>query len=130
MEELIKLKVNIDSITSSTELFSKIEKVNIDYNQENVVVFYLNSDNVIITTELLFKGGLNTCVLDPRTLFRHALLHNANSLIIAHNHPSGKLIPSEEDILSFKNLQKFGRELGLNVLDSIIFNKEHFYSMK
>ena len=130
MKELITLKESLNNVNDSKELFNKIKKINIDYSQENVIVFYLNSNNGIISSEVLFKGGLNCCVLDPKILFRKALLNNANSLIIAHNHPSGSLAPSEEDILSFKNLIEGAKLLDLALLDSIIFNKEHFYSLK
>jgi len=130
MDELITLREPINSIKKADDLFKKIKKINIDYKQENVIVFYLNSCNKLISKEVLFKGGLNSCILEPQTLFRKALLKNSNSLIIAHNHPSNNLNPSEGDILIFNRLQEGGKILNLKVLDSIIFNKKQFYSME
>jgi DNA repair protein RadC len=56
-------------------------------------------------------------------------LKNANAVILAHNHPSGCLEPSQEDITIFQKLQEIGRIIQLAVLDSIIFNEREFYSL-
>lgn len=117
------------SIVNSTELFNKIQKIKgIDYFQENLIVFYLNSKNVLIGYEVLFKGGLNSCVVDPKIIYRKALLKRANSLIIAHNHPSKDLTPSNEDITIAKAIKKAGDMLDLKLIDFIIFNKTQYYS--
>ena len=129
MKELVILKENTNGIKQPEDIFKNIEKINIDYLQENFLVFYLNTKNNILGSEVLFKGGLNSCLIDPKVIFRKALIKNSNSIIIAHNHPSNDLRPSEEDINSYKELKKIGRILDLNVLDSIIFNKTEFYSL-
>ncbi len=128
MEQIFELKEK-KGITKPYELFTSIKKINIDYAQENLIVFYFNTKNILIKSEILFKGGLNSCTIDPKTLFRHALKLNANSLIIAHNHPSDNLEPSNEDKEVFKELKKCGEILQLKVLDSIIFNKKTYYSL-
>jgi len=129
MKELIVLKEPTGKITTAKDLFNKIKRINIDYTQENFVVFYLNSSNQVIDKEILFKGGLTACMLDPRTIFRKALLKNTNSIIVAHNHPSGNLTPSENDKDILRELRKAGDFLKLKVLDSIVFNKQFYYSM-
>ena len=130
MEQIIVLKEPKRKVTDAVTLFKRIKKVSIDYNQENFIIFYLRTDNTIINSEILFKGGLNACLVDPKTLFRRALLKNANALILAHNHPSGSLKPSEEDKLTYEKLKSCGKMMSLKVLDFIVFNKNSFYSLK
>ena len=130
MKQLIILKENVGSIRDASTLFKKIKKINIDYAQENFMLFYLDTKNKIIDSEVLFKGGLNACLICPKTLFRSALKHNANSLIIAHNHPSGDVTPSYEDKDIFERLKEAGELIQMKVLDCIIFNQKEFYSLK
>jgi len=130
MEELLILKEPINNISDSRDLFNKIKGININYKQENFIVFYLNTKNQLIETEVLFKGGLNYCAVDSKTLFRNALIKNSNAIIIAHNHPSGDLNPSYEDKEIYDKLKQAGEILQLRVLDSIIFNEKEFYSLK
>ena len=128
MEQLLILKED-KGINSPIELFKNIKKINIDYNQENFILICLNTKNKIIHKEVLFKGGLNSCLIDFKTLFRSALLNNSNSIIVAHNHPSSSLTPSQEDIKVYDYLKKGCEILNLKILDSIIFNKKEFYSL-
>jgi DNA repair protein RadC len=115
-------------ISSSNDAFDKIKNINIDYEQEHFIVFYLNNQNRIIKEEVLFKGGYDACLICPNTLFRKALLNNSNKIIIAHNHPSSSLNPSYEDIEMFSRLKELGDILNIDVMDSVIFNKEGYYS--
>lgn len=130
MKELFTLKEAIGSIRNPSDLFKKIKRFKIDYYQENFIVFYLNTKSLLIGKEVVFKGGMNAAFIDPKVIFRKALIKKASSIIIAHNHPSGDLSPSEEDIDIFNKLKQVGKILNLFVLDSIIFNKKEFYSMK
>ena len=107
-----------------------IKKVKIDFNQENFIIFYLNTKNKIIKEEVLFKGGIDACIICPNTLFRSALLKNSNKVIIAHNHPSGDLTPSYEDKEVFDSLKKAGEIINIKVLDFIVFNKKEFFCLE
>ena len=128
MKELIILKES-KGITKSKDLFKKIQKINIDFKQENLLVFYLDSKNAVIKSEVLFKGGLNSSVVCLKTLFRQALKYNSNSLIVAHNHPSNDLNPSVEDLEINNRIKDAGKIIDLNLLDFIIFNKIEYYSV-
>ena len=128
MNQLIVLKENIKGIQGAEDIFKNIKKINIDYKQENFIVFFLDTKNQIIENEVLFKGGLDSCLVCPKTIFRNALKHNASKIIIAHNHPSKDLTPSYEDIDVFKKLKEAGDILQISVLDNIIFNKKEFYA--
>lgn len=130
MEQLLTLKEELDRITEASDLFGKIKKINIDHTQENVVVFYLNVRHKVIKNEVMFKGGLDHTIIDPKTLFRKALKNNARNLIVAHNHPSGDLTPSESDRHIYDELKKAGKIIKLPVLDFIIFNKKQYYSLR
>ena len=128
MEQIIILKES-RGFTNSTEVFKNIQKIKIDYSQENFLILCLDTKNKLIYSEVIFKGGLNASLICPKTLFRKALLKNSNSIIIAHNHPSNDLKPSHEDKEVFNRLKEIGEILDLKVLDSIIFNKKEFYSI-
>ena len=129
MEKLIIFKEPTNQVKNADDIFKKIKKINIDYKQENFIIFYLNNNNKIITSEVLFKGGIDSCLVCPNTIFRNALKHNSNQLIIAHNHPSGNLKPSCEDKEIYQKLRESGEIIKIKVLDSIIFNKKEFYNM-
>ncbi|OPY88327.1 MAG: hypothetical protein A4E71_00538 [Smithella sp. PtaU1.Bin162] len=128
MKQLLELKEPLGIIDSSSALFSKIKRMRINYSQENAIFFYLDTKNKLIKSEVLFKGGLNSCNIDPRTLFRRALKLNSNSIIFAHNHPSGDLTPSDEDCRITGRISKAGEIIGICLLDSVTFNKKEYYS--
>ena len=129
MKQIFILSEPAGVINNPSDLFSRIKKFDIDHCQENFIIFLFDSSNKIIKSKVLFKGGLNSCLVDPKVIFRFALVNNANSIILAHNHPSGNLSPSEEDASVFATLKKVGDLLSMKVLDSVIFNKKEFYSM-
>ena len=130
IKEVIQLKETITDVRCASDIFKNIKKIDIEYEQENLILFCLDTKMNIINAEIVFKGGLNGCLIDLKTLYRKALLANANKIIIAHNHPSGNLTPSQADKDVFKETQKAGEIIQLGCLDSIIFNKTMFYSIK
>lgn len=130
MKELIKLKEPLGIIKNAKDIFKRIQKFNIDFNQENIIIFILNTNGKVIFFENLFKGGTNSCEIDTKTIFRKVLLKGGCKLIISHNHPSSYLKPSYEDRESFGKLKEIGELIGIQVLDSIIFNKKEFYSIQ
>lgn len=130
MKEVIFLKEAVGKIKDGSDIFKKIKKIKLDFEQENFLVFFLNNQNKIISTEILFKGSINSCLVSSFVIFKKALLNNCNKIIIAHNHPSGDLNPSEEDAQVFEDLKEAGKLLEIKVLDSIIFNKKEFYTLR
>lgn len=95
---------------------------------ELFVVIHLKSNNQISAFETVSKGTLNQSLVHPREVFKSAILRNASSIIIAHNHPSGNLEPSQEDIAITKQLVEAGKIIGIKILDHIIFSTEGYYS--
>lgn len=127
MKQIFKLKEPIGRISQPTDLFKKIKKIDINYNRENFILICLNARNQVIHSEIIFKGGLTACLVDIRTIYRIALIKNANTIIIGHNHPSRNFEPSKEDEAIFKRLKAAGKLLQLQCFGFIIFNMENFY---
>ena len=80
--------------------------------------------------QLIFEGTLNASVFHPREIFRYAIDTNANSIVVAHNHPSGDPQPSQEDIRATKQLIEAGNQIGIKVLDHIVIGDGIFVSLK
>lgn len=129
MKQVFTFKEKIGRIHSPSDIFNKIKNINIDFNKEHFIVITLNTKNELINTHIVSVGILNSAITHPRETFRPALFDNANSIIIAHNHPSGDVKPSVEDKNVYEIMKNAGEILGIKVLDSIIFSKEIFYSM-
>ncbi len=95
-------------------------------NKEQFRGLYLDSRAKLIHDEIISIGTLNCSLVHPREVFRPAIEYNCASLIIAHNHPSGSLKPSLEDIEVSNNLIKAGKILGIELLDHIIISKNGY----
>jgi DNA repair protein RadC len=104
----------------------------IDQDKEHVYVMHLNSRQQINLVELVAIGTLTDAKLHPRETFRRAIVEGTNSIIVAHNHPSGDVTPSEADIIVTKQLCKAGEILQIPLEDHIIFTsrKDYFYSFR
>jgi DNA repair protein RadC len=95
---------------------------------EEFKILLLNRANKVLAISTLSQGGTAGTVVDPKLLFTTALKMKASSLIMAHNHPSGELKPSEADIRMTKNLVECGKILDLIVLDHLIITPNSYYS--
>lgn len=95
---------------------------------EEFVVICLNRANRMLGWAKVSSGGLSGTVADPKVIFQIALKSNASSIILAHNHPSGNIQPSETDIRLTRKNKEAGLILDLQVLDHIILTSEGYYS--
>lgn len=100
-----------------------------DLTQEHFVILLLNSKNVVIKETCVFKGTLNSSIVHPREIFSIAVRENANAIIAVHNHPSGDVTPSQEDIITTMRLKECGLILGIDLLDHIIIGDNRFTSL-
>ncbi|MGN7454442.1 RadC family protein [Paenibacillus pasadenensis] len=99
--------------------------------QEHFVVIFLNTKNHVIgQPETISIGTLNAAIVHPRELFRAAVKRSAASIIACHNHPSGVVDPSPEDLQLTKRLVEVGEIIGIEVLDHIIIGDNRFLSLK
>jgi DNA repair protein RadC len=97
--------------------------------QEEFHAFYLDTKNHVIGMEMISRGTLNATLIHPREVFKGALLANAHSLILAHNHPSGDVEPSSADKTVTTMLIDAGKLLEVRVLDHVIIgSKGGFFS--
>lgn len=103
------------------------DKDTIDHVEQFMVLF-LNRANKIIGWSRVSIGGSNGTVADPKVIFQIALKTNASSIILAHNHPSGNLNHSENDLSLTRKLVNAGNHLDISVLDHLIITSEGYYS--
>ena len=96
--------------------------------QEEFKILLLNRANEVLGIYPLSKGGITGTVVDQRLIFAVALKCNATGIIMCHNHPSGKLLPSEADFTLTKSIGKCSDLLEINLLDHLIITKNGYYS--
>ncbi len=98
--------------------------------KEHFLVLLLNSKNHMIRCNDISVGTLNASLVHPREVFEPAIKSSAASVILAHNHPSGDIKPSNEDLLITKKLVDSGNLLDIHVIDHIIVTKDSYTSLK
>jgi DNA repair protein RadC len=98
--------------------------------QEHFLASYLDGAGNCIRTDVLFIGTINRSLVHPREVFAPAIELRAVSVIIGHNHPSGSVEPSTEDINMTKRLVDAGRILGIEIADHVVFTNTHHYSFR
>jgi DNA repair protein RadC len=98
--------------------------------QEHFVIFCLNTRGGAIHRQLVSLGTLNATVVHPREVFYPAIVRNAASIILAHNHPSGDSSPSDEDIGVTQRLVEAGTILGIDVVDHVIVAERGYTSLR
>jgi len=97
--------------------------------QEQFKILLLNKGNRVLGIYEVSTGGISGTIADPKLIFSAALKASACSLILAHNHPSGNLKPSNADIQLTAKIKDGGRLLDITLLDHIILSSENFISM-
>jgi DNA repair protein RadC len=100
-----------------------------DLQKEQLRGLYLNSRYQVIHEEIISIGSLTANIVHPREVFQPALEHSAVALIIAHNHPSGNLEPTKDDITTTAQLVAAGKVLGIELLDHLIIANDTFISL-
>ena len=99
-----------------------------DRAQEYFLTITLDGASHIIETRTVFIGTLNQSLVHPREVFADAIADRAAGIIIAHNHPSGTLEPSQADIQITRRLKEVAKLVGIELLDHLILTKEGYYS--
>lgn len=125
-EETVELK----KITSSKAVFEIMQPIIGELPHEEFWVLYLNNSNKVIYKAQLSKGGITGTVVDVRLIYKTALEQNATSIILSHNHPSGKLQASDADLQITKKLKAAGEQLDIKVLDHIIITENGYLSFQ
>ena len=120
--------IELKQIGSSKSVFEIMQPIIGELQHEEFWILYLNYSNKVIAKSQLSKGGITGTVVDIRIVFKIALEQNATSIILSHNHPSGKLQPSDADIIITKKIKMAGQQLDIPVLDHLIITEKGFYS--
>lgn len=123
----IMIQDNISSSGAAVELAIKLLG---DSPSEQFVSILLDTKNRVIGFHVVTVGVLDASLVHPRETFRAAVILNASSVIIAHNHPSGDLTPSKEDWAVYRRMQDAGKVIGIDVLDSIVVSNTEGLSME
>jgi DNA repair protein RadC len=115
-------------ITSSASVFELMQPVIGELEHEEFWIVYLNNSNKVIQKNQLSKGGITGTLVDVRLVLKTALETGATALILAHNHPSGTLKPSEADKQITQKLKSAALSLDIKVLDHLIITEKAYFS--
>lgn len=117
----------ISSSEDAEEVLREIWSAQIDFREEFIVLL-MDRSNRVLGYQLISKGGITGTVVDIRLILAAAIKSLASGIIIAHNHPSGNLKPSQPDINMTKKVKQAGNTMDVQVLDHLILTKEGYYS--
>jgi len=117
-------------ILSPVQVYALIKEYLQDTDREHFVAIYLDSRSAVIGLNTVSVGTLTESLVHPREVFKGAMLANAASIIVAHNHPSGDHHASEADIAITAKLKDAGRLLGIPLEDHVIIGREGFTSFR
>lgn len=109
------VKTPMDAFNLFNEVFEVDNEV-----EEVMLLATLNIKNMVTGVFGVSRGSLNSSIVHPREIFKRALVNNAASIIVCHNHPSGDVTPSQEDIAVTKRLVEAGKIIGIDVIDHVI----------
>jgi len=115
-------------ISSSKSAYQILKNYLSDLRTEEFWAIFLNQSNRVIHISQLTQGGISQSIVDVRTLFKTALDHFSTGIIIAHNHPSGNLKPSREDIDVTQKIKEAGNTLNIQLLDHLIITQNSYFS--
>ena len=121
-DEVIKLN-------NSSDVYDLVKDELANSDREMLLSVMLTNKNQLIGVETVSIGSINVTSMSPREVFKSAILANAVSIILCHNHPSGELTPSNEDIQITKLIVDAGKLLGIKVLDHIIVSDKGYQSL-
>jgi len=130
----ISIEYHVDKVKAMKQLSSPgnvynfLDSLIAGSRDEKFVSLYLNTKNKLIDYEISSEGVADHAVVYPRKIIRRALELNATSLIIAHNHPSGEINPSKEDIALTENIKSVCDTMDISLIDHLIIGDDDYYS--
>ena len=117
-------------INESSDVYEMVKDELVSSDRERFLSVMLTSKNHLIGVETVSVGSISAAIITPRDVFKSAILGNAVSIILCHNHPSGDLAPSNNDIEITKHLIEAGELLGIKVLDHLIISNQGYKSLR
>ena len=130
MEKVKSMLVENKKIISPKEVYKIVSEYLNGVDREHLVLLTLDTKNCINSITTVSIGSLNTSIVHPREVFKTAIISNASSIILAHNHPSGDPTPSKEDINITDRIKESGKILGIDLLDHLIIGDDSYISLK
>ena len=115
-------------LTSPDIVFEYFKDKLSDKKNEYFYTLYLDNNKKIISEKLHYIGTINHSLIHPREIYKEAYLCSASSIILIHNHPSGNITPSKEDISITNNLKEIGKLFGIEIVDHIIIGNYNYFS--
>lgn len=115
-------------IKGSHTAFEILQPLIGDLTYEEFWVLYLNQSNILLNKQLLAKGGITSTLVDVRLILKKALEYSAVGIVLAHNHPSGKLTPSDSDRNLTKKIKDAAQLMDIKIIDHIIVTEKSYYS--
>ena len=129
IEKVGSLKVETKKVTSVAAAADVLMSYLSQLDREHFVVLNLDNKGNVNSFHVAHVGILDQTLMHPRELFKVAIISNAKSIILGHNHPSGDLTPSQVDIEATQLLIQAGKLLGIPVQDHLIVGQGNYYSM-
>ena len=119
---------NLKKLDCASKVFNYAKYLFNGKKQELFYCLYFNNKQQVIGKELLFIGTVNRSITHPREVFKYAYNYSASSIICMHNHPSGDVNPSREDIIFTDSLVEIGKIQKIPIIDHIIVSDNNYYS--
>jgi DNA repair protein RadC len=117
-----------DIIVSSKDAYNIMRRHLVDLNHEEFWIILTGRSSKVLGKELVSKGGFSNTLIDLKIIFSLALQYKSNGIILVHNHPSGSLKPSYEDLNLTKRIADAGNIIDIKILDHLIITDDSFYS--
>ena len=129
-ERILNTEKTLKQICSPNDVYNLLKYDLKDLEQEVLIALYLDVKTNLIAKKKIFVGGLNQSLIHPREVFKYAVKYSAYSIILVHNHPSGDISPSKQDLDVTKLFMDAGKLLQIEILDHVIIAGNHYLSIK
>jgi DNA repair protein RadC len=117
-------------VSGPVDIADFVRSVLIDNSREQFIAMYLDASHCVVGYAIITIGIANQTLIHPREVFQRAILSGATAVVVAHNHPSGSVEPSQEDVCVTNRLKEAGTLLGIQLLDHVIVSDFAFNSLR
>ena len=129
-QKTVRTDIKLCGFYSSKNIATFLEDMIGNDTQESLAVMCLDTKNKLNSYGKVFTGTIRQSTVSPRDIFQRALLSNATRIVIAHNHPSGEVHPSKNDIEFTKRMVEAGDIMDIPLLDSFIVSDTSYFSFR